>query len=611
MADSAFPEVPGFTVRRELGRGGSSTVWLVTEERTGTDFALKCFLPGGAPPGPAPGATAESDVRREVRILSTLDHQHLVKAHDVLRLAVGSCDGLGLLVDFAPGGSLAQLVASRGKLSIGETVTVLTPIAQVLGYLHAKGFTHSDVSPGNVLFTSHGKPLLADVGLARMVGDVAAVPGHGTRGFMDPAPVDAVRAGLQPERDVYSLAALGWYCLTGDAPARTADRPPLPLILPDVPEELAEALEAGLNEDRRRRPTAVELAAAIYRSAAPLPVDLAGSVHPTVLPELLTRRPVPKRSGSGLRESLQAWRRRLSTSKWSGVVGARQVMPFPGDGREPEPQLRFRSTDPDKADPGSTDQEKAGRSGRHASPAEPGHGGGSRASRKHANGARESARETRAPAVRSRTGRSRDARGLAVRVRTAGGARIISLAALAAVLAAAWWLGGTTPVVTDHLPADGADSRQSQDGRVAGGPEARIPGDIAAQLSSADPGEAVRGLASLRSLALSSGRLELLDQVNVQGSPASAADERIGGPLRSSGHVLAGFTSMLSGVRVHPDSDANRAVVAVTSAASAYEEQDRSRALVAKGVAAPPQQLQLVLVPVEGKWRITEILPWP
>ena len=196
MADSAVPEVPGYTVGRELGRGGSSTVWLVTNERTGTDFALKCFEPGAVPPGPAsenaPDAAVESGVRREIRILSALDHQHLVKAHDVLRVVVDSRDGLGLLVDYAPGGSLAQLVASRGKLSIGETVTVLTPIAQVLGYLHANGFTHSDVSPGNVLFTSHGKPLLADVGIARMVGDVAAVPGHGTRGFMDPAPVDAV-----------------------------------------------------------------------------------------------------------------------------------------------------------------------------------------------------------------------------------------------------------------------------------------------------------------------------------------------------------------------------------------------------------------------------------
>ena len=79
-------------------------------------------------------------------------------------------------MDYAPGGSLRQLVGARGRLSVGETVTVLTPIAQVLAYLHGRGFTHGDVSPGNVLFTAHGKPLLADLGVARMVGDPAGVP---------------------------------------------------------------------------------------------------------------------------------------------------------------------------------------------------------------------------------------------------------------------------------------------------------------------------------------------------------------------------------------------------------------------------------------------------
>ena len=582
MADSAVPEVPGYTVGRELGRGGSSTVWLVTDERTGTDFALKCFVPGAppqgsAPPGPAPDAAVESGVRREIRILSALDHQHLVKAHDVLRVVVDSRDGLGLLVDYAPGGSLAQLVASRGKLSIGETVTVLTPIAQVLGYLHANGFTHSDVSPGNVLFTSHGKPLLADVGIARMVGDVAAVPGHGTRGFMDPAPVDAVRVGLQPEQDVYSVAALGWYCLTGDIPGRTSDRPPLPLILPGVPAELAAALEAGLNEDRRLRPTAVELAAAVYRSAAPLPVDLAGSVHPTVLPELLTRRPLPERSGLGVRESLHAWRRRMSTTRWSGVLGARQVLPFPGDGGAESPP-RISGASSGAAPRISTDRPTAG--GNTAGPE---------------------------PAWRS--GRHVGA----ARRRPVNGSRVLSAAALLAVLAAAWWFaapGGTAPAGPDHMLAESQD-RRTQESRSAGPADARIPDTVTAQLGSADPGEAVQGLASLRSLAFSSGRLDLLDQVNVQGSTAAAADGRIAGPLRESGHVLAGFTSILTDVSVQPESNESRAVVAVTSAASAYEEHDSSGGLVATRLAAPPQQLRLVLVQVDGKWRVSEILPGP
>ena len=198
----------------------------------------------------------------------------------------------------AAGGSLGQLVAGRGRLGPGETVTVLTPIAQALAYLHGQGFTHGDVSPGNVLFTAHGKPLLADLGVARMVADAAAVADAGTEGFRDPAPVDAVRAGLQPERDVYSLAALGWYCLTGRAPEPGAQRPPLPLLVPGVPAALAAALESGLQEDRRLRPSAAELAAAVHRSAVAVPVDLSVSVHPTGHPAAADP-PLPAPHGAG------------------------------------------------------------------------------------------------------------------------------------------------------------------------------------------------------------------------------------------------------------------------------------------------------------------------
>ena len=121
MDDFTAPDVPGFMVGRVLGRGGSSTVWLVTEERSGRDFALKCLgVKHGrraADPWPA-GAAAEEDLRREIRILSVLDHQHLIKAHDAVRFtpkpgpagtAETGAGGIGLLLDYAPGGSLAEL----------------------------------------------------------------------------------------------------------------------------------------------------------------------------------------------------------------------------------------------------------------------------------------------------------------------------------------------------------------------------------------------------------------------------------------------------------------------------------------------------------------------
>ena len=583
MDDFTVPAVPGFKVGRMLGRGGSSTVWLVTEERTGRDFALKLLGAGqrtasGSSRGEEPGNDVDAAIRREVRILSVLDHQHLVKAHDAVRIrrpdgaAETGGGGTGLLLDYAPGGSLGELVGSRVKLSVGETVTVLTPIAQVLGYLHGQGFTHGDVAPGNVLFTGHGKPMLSDVGIARMVGDVTGVPDHGTPGFMDPSPVDAVRAGLQPERDVYSVAALGWYCLTGEPPRRTADRPPLSLLLPGVPAELAAALEAGLNEDRRLRPTAVELATAVYRSAPPLPVDLASSVHETVIPQLLTRRRLPDHPGGALRNGLRTWRRRISTSRWSGLVGARQELPFPageGAGKPNAPKLNVQ-----RGPVPAPEAERPALRGKHAV---------------DANARR---RKETAPMA----GRKRGTMLLAA------GAGVV----VAGVIWAAGVFGPDGPWGVPAAPGTLAVTS----GDFAPGPaDAGLPPAVAAQLGSADPLEAVQGLATVRSLAFTSGRLELLDLVNAPGSAASAADARIKAGLQESGHVLAGLTSSVSNLQVQSGSSPSQAVVGVTSATSAYEERDASGAVVAAGAPVAAQNLRLVLVAVDGRWRITDVLP--
>ena len=150
-----------------------------------------------------------------------------------------------------------------------------------------------DVSPGNVLFTGQGKPMLSDLGIARMLGDPAGGAGHGTPGFVDPAPVDAVRAGLQPERDVYAAAALGWFCLTGAAPPRTADRPPLPLLVPVFllnslqPWKQASTKTAGSVQPPAPWQPLSTAVPPLCRWTFPPP-----SIPPS-LPELLTRRHVP------------------------------------------------------------------------------------------------------------------------------------------------------------------------------------------------------------------------------------------------------------------------------------------------------------------------------
>ncbi|MFD1214770.1 protein kinase, partial [Arthrobacter sp. GCM10027362] len=267
------PEVEGLEVVRWLGSGASASAWLARDD-DGTEYALKVYRPAVRPGG--------GGLDGELVLLARLEHEHLVRAHRQVATSLGP----GLLLTFAAGGSLAALVAARGPLTAGEAVTVLTPLGQVLAFLHAQGVSHGDVSPGNVLFTAVGKPLLADLEAGRVAGS-APLRQAATPGFQ-PASEPA-----GPAADIYALGALGWYGLTGRVPAATEARPPLGILCPGVPAELVAVLEEALDDEPSARPSAADFARRVYRCAPAEPLDLAGAVHPSVVPQLLTRRQPP------------------------------------------------------------------------------------------------------------------------------------------------------------------------------------------------------------------------------------------------------------------------------------------------------------------------------
>jgi hypothetical protein len=103
--------------------------------------------------------------------------------------------------------------------------------------------------------------------------------------------------------------------------------------------------------------------------------------------------------------------------------------------------------------------------------------------------------------------------------------------------------------------------------------------------------------------------LGLLEQVNVPASSAALADAEISSRLSGSGHVLAGFSTVLTRVEASPESSPARAVVAISAASSAYQERDAAGEVLAEAAAGSEQRMLLVLVPVDGAWRIQEILP--
>jgi hypothetical protein len=266
------PVVPGYRMEELLGRGGSGEVWRAVPRSGGPAVAVKLLVEGDA-----------ERQAREAALLGELDHPHLVRLHEVVHEPRrGGQPRVALVLDLLAGGSLAALLSRRGRLRPGEVVTALAPVAAALAHAHERGVVHGDLSPGNVVFTAEGRPVLTDLGVARVLGEQAA--GEVTPAYVDPT---VARGGAPgPASDVFGVAAAAFHALTGVAPwnaATPADTlrvaadgvlPDLAELAPDAPPELLAVISRGLSQDPHDRGSAAALALDLRHACRPEPVRL-------------------------------------------------------------------------------------------------------------------------------------------------------------------------------------------------------------------------------------------------------------------------------------------------------------------------------------------------
>jgi eukaryotic-like serine/threonine-protein kinase len=269
---AAPPAVPGYTLLELLGRGGTGEVWRAVPRRGGPPVAVKVLVEG------EPQRQA-----REAALLGELDHPHLVRLVEVVHQPRrGGAPRVALVLDLLEGGSLAALLAARGRLTAGEVVTVCAPVAAALAHAHARGVVHGDLSPGNVVFTAEGRPVLTDLGVGRILGETAAA--EVTPAYVDPLVARGAAPG--PASDVFGVAAAAFHALTGIAPwnaATPADTlvvaahghlPDLAELAPDAPPALLEVIGRGLAADPHARGSAAAFALDLRHACRPEPVAL-------------------------------------------------------------------------------------------------------------------------------------------------------------------------------------------------------------------------------------------------------------------------------------------------------------------------------------------------
>lgn len=199
-----------YQLLRLLGKGGFATVYLAHDSVLDQQVAIKILKLG---------MTSKSDEERflrEARIGARLRHPHIAQVYDI----VLSPDGLQMIMEFCPGGTLADLIKSKGALKPQRAIQVARQVGQALAHAHQHQFIHRDVKPANVFFMNDGSIKLGDFGIA------ASVTSHeytqtgmiiGTPIYMAPEQSSDSR-DVDPRADIYSLGLTLYVMLTGHSP---------------------------------------------------------------------------------------------------------------------------------------------------------------------------------------------------------------------------------------------------------------------------------------------------------------------------------------------------------------------------------------------------------
>jgi serine/threonine protein kinase len=272
-----------------LGQGENAVAYKASQRGLDRPVTLKVLTTAGN--------DARERLRRESMTLAQFRHPGIRQVYRLGTIATGA-PGFGGEVVFAvleyAEGSLRGLMSNRfdkGRVfTRTEVVRYLRPVADVLDYLHGRGWAHLDVKPENVMIVDGQRIALADFGIAQPFGK-AQEPG--TPGYAAPELLGGETVG--PPADIFALAAVAYEMLVGQPPFRgtpieriSATRLAVPArvdqVSPHCSNSLGFVLQGALARDPRVR---------FPHSAGALVSRLDRADTMTVrLPSLPRRRPV-------------------------------------------------------------------------------------------------------------------------------------------------------------------------------------------------------------------------------------------------------------------------------------------------------------------------------
>ncbi|WP_370644249.1 protein kinase [Myxococcus sp. RHSTA-1-4] len=160
--------------------------------------------------------------RREAEIASRLRHPNVITIFDFGRAPDGTCY---FVMELLQGESLKEIVKREGPMSLRRAVSLVEQACQGLAHAHAEGCVHRDLKPHNIMVQQlSGKDFVKvlDFGLVKAMEaeeeEQLTSTGQvlGTPQYMPPE--QAGGEAVDQRSDLYSMAGVLYFCLTGSSP---------------------------------------------------------------------------------------------------------------------------------------------------------------------------------------------------------------------------------------------------------------------------------------------------------------------------------------------------------------------------------------------------------
>ncbi|MEZ4443177.1 MAG: protein kinase [Polyangiaceae bacterium] len=249
---------------RELGGRTLGTVWEAEDERLERRVAVKIILPRLTR-----DPKRVERFERGAKAVAKLSSPHVVQLLDY-----GVADRPFMVMELLDGRVLREYFEAGQRFSIETAVGIVAQVAKALTAAHEAGIVHRKLEPGNIFIVGGLDDPFAkvfDFGTAKWLTDFENSRDLTTMGSILGAPDYVAPEQISGEErsdrraDVWSLAAIAYHLLTGQAPFGSGELgqvmrrilnepPPAPRSLrAELPEDTDAFFEQALAKDREAR----------------------------------------------------------------------------------------------------------------------------------------------------------------------------------------------------------------------------------------------------------------------------------------------------------------------------------------------------------------------